>query len=252
MLMSLKCAQSFHFTIYIADRVHKYPSFTHLRFLFSCLCPVHLSWFPIRYPIHWFYLQVQPRGFQPIQAPAKLPQYGYSHGLSGKQAMRQPATISSRRPTSQSDKTSLKKLSPWEAASQSAVGSVEEAFHNRNIQESIAKNIVSAARRKTLPEPPEEWKTRVAYVPPVSSSYSSIAASQVRRPSSITSSIKASASIPASTFYESLMYKQPLSYPRSLTDSDLSAGAYSEHEISGKQVADPNYNPYPRGWKKQS
>ncbi|XP_041041889.1 synaptopodin-2-like isoform X1 [Carcharodon carcharias] len=196
--------------------------------------------------------QMQSRGFQPVQIPAKLPQYGYSHGLSGAQAMRQPATIPSGRPPSQSVKTSSRKLTPWDAASQSAVGSVEEAFSSRKIQESIAKNIVSAARRKTLPEPPEEWKARVAYVPPVSSTYSSIASFQVRRPPSITSSIKTIASIPASTIQERSMYKQPLNYQQSLTDSDLSAGAFSEHETLGKQVADPNYNPYPRGWKKQS
>ncbi|XP_072352285.1 synaptopodin-2-like isoform X2 [Scyliorhinus torazame] len=194
--------------------------------------------------------QVQSRGFQPVQAPAK--QHGYPHGLSGTQAMRQPATIPSGRPTFQSVKTSLKKLTPWDAASQSAVGSVEEAFFRRNIQESIAKNIVSAARRKTLPEPPEEWKARVAYVPPVSSSYSSIATFQVRKPSRITPSIKTIASIPASAIEESSMYKQPLNYQQSLTDSDLSIGAYSEQETLRKQVADPNYNPYPRGWKKQS
>ncbi|XP_067846998.1 synaptopodin-2-like isoform X2 [Heptranchias perlo] len=195
--------------------------------------------------------QIQARGFQPIRPPGKLPPYGYSHGLSGAQAKRQPVNSSSERLTSQSDKTSLKKLTPWDAASQSAVGSVEEAFSSKNIQVSIAKNIVSAARRKTLPEPPKEWKARVAYVPPLPSSYSSVASFNVRRPSSITSSIKTIASIPGPTIQGSSMYKQPLSYQRSLTDSDMSAGAYSEHETSGKQVTDPNYNPYPRGWKKQ-
>ncbi|XP_048451301.1 synaptopodin-2 isoform X2 [Rhincodon typus] len=195
--------------------------------------------------------QVQSKGFQPVQVPEKLPQYNYCHGLSGAQAMSRPATQSSGRPTSQSDKISKKKLTPWDAASQSAVGSVEEAFSRRKIQESIAKNIVSAARRKTLPEPPEEWKARVAYVPPLPSSYSSIAAFQVRRPSSISSSIKTTASIPTSTSQQSSRYKQPLNYQQSLTDSDLSTGTYSEHETSGKQVIDPNYNPYPRGWKKQ-
>ncbi|XP_048385679.1 synaptopodin-2 isoform X4 [Stegostoma tigrinum] len=195
--------------------------------------------------------QMQSKGFQPVQVPEKLPQYNYYHGISGAQAMSRPATQSPGRPTSQSDKISKKKLTPWDAASQSAVGSVEEAFSRRKIQESIAKNIVSAARRKTLPEPPEEWKARVAYVPPLPSSYSSIAAFQVRRPSSISSSIKTTASIPTSISQQSSMYKQPLNYQQSLTDSDLSAGTYSEHETSGKQVIDPNYNPYPRGWKKQ-
>ncbi|XP_060682396.1 synaptopodin-2-like isoform X3 [Hemiscyllium ocellatum] len=195
--------------------------------------------------------QAQSKGFQPVQVPEKQSQYNYSHGLSGAQAMKQPGTPLSGRPASQSEKIAKKKLTPWDAASQSAVGSVEEAFSRRNIQESIAKNIVSAARRKTLPEPPEEWKARVAYVPPLPSGYSSIAAFQVRRPSSISSSVKTTASIPTSISQQSSMYKQPLNYQQSLTDSDLSTGTCSEHETSGKQVADPNYNPYPRGWKKQ-
>ncbi|XP_051866459.1 synaptopodin-2-like isoform X3 [Pristis pectinata] len=190
--------------------------------------------------------QMQARDFRPIKAPENL----LSYGLSGPQAMRRPATNTSEKLTPLSDKTSLKKLTPWDAASQSAVGSVEDAFSKRNIQSSIAKNIVSAARRKTLPEPPEEWKARVAYVPPLPSSYSSMATFNVRRPSSITSSLKSS-STPVPSIHGSSMYQQPLSYQHSLTDSDMSTGRYSDYETSGKQVAGSNYNPYPRGWKKQ-
>ncbi|XP_078258555.1 synaptopodin-2-like isoform X2 [Rhinoraja longicauda] len=182
--------------------------------------------------------QMQARDFRPINAPEKL----RSYGLSGAQAMRQSAT--------NIPDTSFKKLTPWDAASQSVVGSVEEAFSKRNIQSSIAKNIVSAARRKTLPEPPEEWKARVAYVPPLPSSYSSITTFNVRRPSNITSSLKSS-STPVPSIHGSSMYQQPLSYQQSLTDSDMSTGAYSDYEASSKQVAGSNYNPFPRGWKKQ-
>ncbi|XP_032879417.1 synaptopodin-2 isoform X1 [Amblyraja radiata] len=178
--------------------------------------------------------QMQARDFRPIKAPEKL--------CSGAQAMRKSAT--------NIPDTSFKKLTPWDAASQSVVGSVEEAFSKRNIQSSIAKNIVSAARRKTLPEPPEEWKARVAYVPPLPSSYSSVTTFNVRRPSSITSSLKSS-STPVPNIHGSSMYQQPLSYQQSLTDSDMSTGAYSDYESSSKQVAGSNYNPYPRGWKKQ-
>lgn len=178
--------------------------------------------------------QMQARDFRPIKAPEKL--------CSGAQAMRKSAT--------NIPDTSFKKVTPWDAASQSVVGSVEEAFSKRNIQSSIAKNIVSAARRKTLPEPPEEWKARVAYVPPLPSSYSSLSTFNVRRPSSITSSLKSS-STPVPNIHGSSMHQQPLSYQQSLTDSDMSTGAYSDYESSSKQVAGSNYNPYPRGWKKQ-
>ncbi|XP_072109267.1 synaptopodin-2-like isoform X8 [Mobula birostris] len=186
--------------------------------------------------------QMQAKDFRPIKAPENL----LSYGLTGPQATRQPA----EKLAPLSNKTSWKKLTPWDAASQSAVGSVEEAFSKRNIQSSIAKSIVSAARQKTLPEPPEEWKARVAYVPPLPSSYSSMATFNVRRPSSITSSLKSSSS-PVPSIHGSLMYQQPLRYQHSLTDSELSTGAYSDYESSGKPVAGSNYNPYPRGWKKQ-
>ncbi|XP_059844747.1 synaptopodin-2-like isoform X2 [Hypanus sabinus] len=186
--------------------------------------------------------QMQAKDFRPIRAPENL----LSYGLTGPQTTRQPA----EKLAPLSDKTSWKKLTPWDAASQSAVGSVEEAFSKRNIQSSIAKSIVSAARQKTLPEPPEEWKARVAYVPPLPSSYSSMAAFNVRRPCSITSPLRSSSS-PVPSIRGSLMYQQPLRYQHSLTDSELSTGAYSDYESSGKPVAGSNYNPYPRGWKKQ-
>ncbi|XP_069782700.1 synaptopodin-2-like [Narcine bancroftii] len=191
--------------------------------------------------------QIQSRESRSRKASEKL----LSYEFSGAQATRQPAANTSEKLRSLSDRTSLKKLTPWDAASQSAVGSVEEAFSKRNIQSSIAKNIVTAARRKTLPEPPEEWKARVAYVPPLSSSYSSVVAFNVRRPSGITSSLKPSpTSVPH--IHGSSICQQLLSYQRSLTDPDTSTGTYSDYETSsGKQVATSNYNPIPRGWKKQ-
>lgn len=53
--------------------------------------------------------------------------------------------------------------SPWEAASRNPLGLVDEAFTNQTIQETIASNVKSAAQRKSLPEPPAEWKARVSY-----------------------------------------------------------------------------------------
>lgn len=55
---------------------------------------------------------------------------------------------------------------PWEAACRSPFGLVDEAFSLRNLQQSIAYTVKSAAHRKALPEPPEEWKARVSYEPP--------------------------------------------------------------------------------------
>lgn len=58
-----------------------------------------------------------------------------------------------------------KPLSPWEAASRSAIGSVDEAFVLPGRGSSLASNIVAAGHRRALPEPPEEWKRRVSLEP---------------------------------------------------------------------------------------
>uniref|UniRef100_A0A3B5L3J9 Synaptopodin 2 n=1 Tax=Xiphophorus couchianus TaxID=32473 RepID=A0A3B5L3J9_9TELE len=55
-----------------------------------------------------------------------------------------------------------KPLSPWEAASRSPIGSVDEAFVFQNPMFSIASGIMAAAHHRSLPEPPEEWKRRVS------------------------------------------------------------------------------------------
>uniref|UniRef100_M3ZU22 Synaptopodin 2 n=1 Tax=Xiphophorus maculatus TaxID=8083 RepID=M3ZU22_XIPMA len=55
-----------------------------------------------------------------------------------------------------------KPLSPWEAASRSPIGSVDEAFVFQNPMSSIASGIMAAAHHRSLPEPPEEWKRRVS------------------------------------------------------------------------------------------
>lgn len=52
--------------------------------------------------------------------------------------------------------------SPWEAASRSPIGSVEEAFVFRSLPSSVAANVRAAGHRRSLPEPPDEWKHRVS------------------------------------------------------------------------------------------
>ncbi|AWP05542.1 putative synaptopodin-2-like [Scophthalmus maximus] len=51
-----------------------------------------------------------------------------------------------------------KPLSPWEAASRNLLGSVDEAF--RSLPSSVASNVKVAGQRRSLPEPPDEWKRR--------------------------------------------------------------------------------------------
>uniref|UniRef100_A0A672N2P3 Synaptopodin-2-like n=2 Tax=Sinocyclocheilus grahami TaxID=75366 RepID=A0A672N2P3_SINGR len=55
---------------------------------------------------------------------------------------------------------------PWEAASRHPLGLVDEAFTFLDIQQSIAANLRYAAQSKLLPEPPAEWKAKVAYESP--------------------------------------------------------------------------------------
>uniref|UniRef100_A0A3B3UD42 Synaptopodin 2 n=1 Tax=Poecilia latipinna TaxID=48699 RepID=A0A3B3UD42_9TELE len=55
-----------------------------------------------------------------------------------------------------------KPLSPWEAASRSPIGSVDEAFVFQSSMSSIASDVMAAAHHRSLPEPPEDWKRRVS------------------------------------------------------------------------------------------
>ncbi|XP_070712722.1 synaptopodin-2 [Pempheris klunzingeri] len=58
-----------------------------------------------------------------------------------------------------------KPLSPWEAASRSPIGSVDEAFVFQSFPSSVAANVKAAGHRRSLPEPPDEWKRRVSLDP---------------------------------------------------------------------------------------
>ncbi|XP_049427480.1 synaptopodin-2 [Epinephelus fuscoguttatus] len=65
-----------------------------------------------------------------------------------------------------------KPLSPWEAASRSPIGSVDDAFVFQGLSSSVATNVKAAGHRRSLPEPPEEWKRRVSLDPaPVSAGH---------------------------------------------------------------------------------
>lgn len=69
-----------------------------------------------------------------------------------------------------------KPLTPWEAASRSPIGSVDEAFVFRSLPSPAASNVRAAGHRRPLPEPPDEWKRRVSLEPPaVSQSHCSAA-----------------------------------------------------------------------------
>ncbi|KAM9792157.1 synaptopodin-2 [Neosynchiropus ocellatus] len=59
----------------------------------------------------------------------------------------------------------VKPPTPWEAASRSPLGSVDEAFLFQSLPSSVASNVKALGLRRSLPEPPEEWKRRVSLDP---------------------------------------------------------------------------------------
>ncbi|XP_061686735.1 synaptopodin-2 isoform X2 [Syngnathoides biaculeatus] len=64
---------------------------------------------------------------------------------------------------------SYKPPTPWEAASRSPFGSVDDAFSIGSASSRVASRVRAAASRRSLPEPPEEWKRRVSLdMPPAS------------------------------------------------------------------------------------
>ncbi|KAM4583582.1 LOW QUALITY PROTEIN: synaptopodin-2 [Odontesthes bonariensis] len=76
----------------------------------------------------------------------------------------QPSFSSIRRQASFQGKAH-KPLTPWEAASRSPIGSVDEAFMFQSLPSSIASNVKAAAHQKSPPEPPDEWRHRVSLDP---------------------------------------------------------------------------------------
>ncbi|XP_061536656.1 synaptopodin-2 [Phycodurus eques] len=66
-------------------------------------------------------------------------------------------------------RASYKPPTPWEAASRSPFGSVDDAFSIQSALSPIASRVQAAGPRRSLPEPPEEWKRRVSLDPPLAS-----------------------------------------------------------------------------------
>ncbi|KAM4595826.1 synaptopodin-2 [Fundulus diaphanus] len=115
-------------------------------------------------------LRLQPSANSWSQQPSLSPVFGRSRSLSLPQRpspgllsplrapRAQPAFSSTQRQTS----FSRKPPTPWEAASKSPIGSVDEAFVFQSPLSSVASDVMAAAHQRSLPEPPEEWKRRVS------------------------------------------------------------------------------------------
>ncbi|XP_053259521.1 synaptopodin-2 [Podarcis raffonei] len=160
----------------------------------------------------------------------------------------QPAPDYFSKPPPAADKPG-KRLTPWEAAAKSPLGLVDDAFGPQTIQESIAANVVSAARRKTLPAPPDEWKQKVAYEHPAPSAHAKLA-SFGRSQSAAFFPAKSTVSAPSSTAPCSSRLQYAYYGQRAQTDPDMvSMDSRSDYYLS---LADSNYNPLPKGWRRQT
>ncbi|NXR02735.1 SYNP2 protein, partial [Sagittarius serpentarius] len=156
----------------------------------------------------------------------------------------QPAPDYFSKPDTAADRPG-KRLTPWEAAARSPLGLVDEAFGPQSMQESIAANVVSAARRKTLPEPPDEWKQKVSYEPPAPSGSVALLGG---KQSGIVQHPKSSLSAPSATTQAGSPLQYAYCSQRSRTDPDIiSMDSRSDYCFS---TADSNYNPQPRGWRR--
>ncbi|XP_014932965.2 synaptopodin-2 [Acinonyx jubatus] len=153
----------------------------------------------------------------------------------------QPAYSYSSKPTDGLEKAN-KRLTPWEAAAKSPLGLVDDAFKPRNIQESIVANVVSAARRKVLPGPSDDWNKRLSCVPQAQKASMGSFARQEYNVASLPDN-----NMPTNSQYGSQVsyayYRQP-----SRNDSEImSMETRSDYCLS---IADYNYNPHPRGWRR--
>lgn len=162
--------------------------------------------------------------------------------------MFQPAPDYSSKPAPALEKPG-KRLTPWEAAAKSPLGLVDEAFGPQTIQESIAANVLSAARRKTLPAPPDDWKQKVAYEHSAPSAHAKLA-SFGRSYSAAICPAKSTRSAPSSTAHYGSRLQYAYYGQRAQTDPDMaSMDSRSDYCLS---ISDSNYNPHPKGWRRQT
>ncbi|KAM4808334.1 synaptopodin-2 [Rhinophrynus dorsalis] len=247
-----------------AAPAYSQPSYnTQPSFQSSVFTPSNESYSPVGYP-------VQPREESPVSALIPPPRPKFSARKSGVAAqvsddgrsksflgrssssgyvqpfgspsspmLFEPAPGYVGKPITTPD-TPGKKLTPWEAAAKSPLGSVDDAFLPQSIHESITANVVSAARRKTLPEPPTAWK------PLTQGSYSYKGVSDRR---SIGTATVPKSVVSAPSFQCGYQLRYPYSSQHSITDPNLvPLDTRSEYSLS--TARNTNYNVYPRAWRR--
>lgn len=138
-----------------------------------------------------------------------------------------------------------KRPTPWEAAAQSPLGLVDDAFRPRSIQESVVAHLVSAAQRKVPPWSPEGWRERLLHTQPSHTQSAPVGASarQERRAAS-----------PASTSMSTSCWcgpQSPYACRRQVSGDDFETTSLETRSDDCFPVASYNYNPQPRAWRGQ-
>ncbi|CAN2388913.1 Dlg [Pristimantis euphronides] len=131
-----------------------------------------------------------------------------------------------------------KALPPWKASTKSPLGFVDDTFLPQTMHESVSANVVSAARRKTLPGPPPAWKSSATLPRTSASAYRS-------RPS-IPTVAKNVVSAPSMQCGYQLRYPYPGSHSMTMAGS-VPLETRSEYCMSTGH--NPNFNPYPKAWR---
>ncbi|KAI1883447.1 hypothetical protein AGOR_G00231540 [Albula goreensis] len=182
---------------------------------------------PLDKGLGWSYIQSLPKRSEytfTLSKPVPQP----TSGLQGRQ-------VYSWRERSHKPPT------PWEAASRSPFGLVDEAFAFQNVQQSVAASVKSAAHRKSLPEPPAEWKARVSYEPPPR-----VSETRLYPPLGFSSPAKSTVSAPAGPTPYGAHFRQQRPW-RSATESSV---RHVESSVNRRYVTQPSYKPvYNTGWR---
>ncbi|XP_068136621.1 synaptopodin-2 [Hyperolius riggenbachi] len=166
---------------------------------------------------------------QPFASPISPTPFEPAPGYAGKSAT--------------TPETPGKKLTPWEAAAKSPLGFVDDAFMPQNVHSSVSANIMSAARRKTLPEPPTAWKS-TSNAQANRSLYTQRGQSDYMRFSTVPKNVVSAPSLQCG-----FQLRHPYSSSQSIGNVySVPLDTRSEYGMSSGH--NPNFNPYPRAWRR--
>ncbi|XP_012641843.3 synaptopodin-2 isoform X2 [Microcebus murinus] len=242
-----------------ASSVYSVPAYTSQPAFFAeATSPVSASPVPVAVPTSpkqesassSYFVAPRPK-FSAKKSGVTIQESGRSLSLPGRSVppttatspwVHQPACAHSSKPSVGLERAS-RRPTPWEAAAKSPLGLVDDAFRPRNMQESIVANVVSAARRKVLPGPPEDWNERLSHAPQSQKANVGWCGREEYSVTSLANNVSTNSQYGSQVPYA--CYRQA-----SRNDSEImSMETRSDYSFP---VADYNYNPHPRGWRRQT